>query len=116
MHDGRRSRRIGCADFGHFDTREKCEAAVLRRELAFLQLVPEELGGEYAADNTVFVPVWAAEQKRRIDIRTVLPLMRAGKLSRYSAMPTYRGRSFIPAAIAIHAHDPAGFATTIEIW
>lgn len=116
MYDGHRPRKTGGADFGHFDTREKCEAAVKRRELAFLHLVPEELGGDFDADNIVFVPVWVAEQKRRIDTATVLPLMRAGKLSRYSALPIYRGRSFIPAEITIHAHDPAGFATTIDIW
>lgn len=116
MHDGRRPRKTGSADFGHFDTREKCEAAVRRRELAFLHLIPEELGGDCDVDNMVFVPIWVAEQKRRIDNTTVLPLIRAGKLSRYAARPIYRGRSFIPAEIAIHAHDPAGFATTIDIW
>ncbi|WP_296246712.1 hypothetical protein [uncultured Stenotrophomonas sp.] len=116
MHDGHRPRKTGCVDFWHFDTREKCEAAVRRLELAFLHLLPEELGGECDADNMVFVPTWVAEQKRRIDTSAVLPLMRAGKLSRYAASPTYRGKSFIPAEITIHAYDPAGFATTIDIW
>ena len=116
MHDGRRPRKTGCTDFCHFDTRQKCEAAVRRRELTTLHLLPEELGGGVDAENMVFVPFWVADQKRRIDTTTVLPMMRAGKLNRYSAMPIYRGRSFIPAEIAIHAHDPAGFATTIDIW
>ena len=116
MHDGRRHRKTGYADFGHFDTREKCEAAVRRRELTCLHLIPEELAGDRDMGDMVFVPIWVAEQKRRIDTSTVLPLIRAGKLSRYAAKPIYRGRSFIPAEIAIHAHDPAGFATTIDIW
>ncbi|WP_313173219.1 hypothetical protein [Stenotrophomonas sp.] len=116
MHDGHRSRKTGCADFCHLDTRQKCEAAVRRYELTLLQLIPEELGGSCDADNLVFVPLWVADQKHRIDTTTVLPMMRLGKLNRYSARPIYRGRSFVPAEIAIHAHDPAGFATTIEIW
>ncbi|AMJ58477.1 hypothetical protein AXG53_19040 [Stenotrophomonas sp. KCTC 12332] len=87
-----------------------------RDELAILHLLPEELGGTCAAENRVFVPPWVAAQKRSIDLLTVLPMMRAGKLNRYSAVPVFRGSSFVPAEIAIHAQDPAGFATTIDIW
>jgi len=116
MHDGRRSRKTGCTDFCHFDTQKKCEAAVLRRELTLLHLIPEELGGSSQTQNKIFVPLWVAEQKRRIDLVTVLPMMRAGKLHRYEAIPVFRGSSFVPAEIAIHAQDPAGFATTIDIW
>lgn len=103
-------------DFSRFTTRAGCEAAVYRRELVELDLLPGELRGDGDICNRVFVPPCIAEQKRRIDADTILPLMRAGKLKHYHAQPVFRGRSLVPVEITLHAHGPAGYATTLSIW
>jgi len=110
------ARAFSVADFARFTSRESCELAVLRGELAILQLLPDELGGAAADDNQVFVPPWVAAQKRRIDQDAILPLFRAGKLSRYQAQPIYHGSSRVPVEIVLHAFDPAGYTTTLCIW
>lgn len=79
-------------------------------------LMPEEFGGEAVALNVVFVPAWAAEQKHRIDMGTILPLGESGRISKYSAQPAYKGDSFIPSTIAVRAYEPGDFTATIEIW
>lgn len=103
-------------DFSSLNSREKVEAASRQGDLAPMLLMPEEFGGESIAPNLVFVPAWAAEQKRRMDIGTILPLAQSGKISKYSAQPAYKGESFVPSSIAIRAHEPGDFSATIEIW
>lgn len=110
------ARAFSVADFARFTSRESCELAVLRGELAILQLLPDELGGAAADDNQVFVPPWVAAQKRRIDQDAILPLFRAGKLCRYQAQPIYHGSSRVPVEIVLYAFDPAGYTTTLCIW
>lgn len=107
---------VAIPDFAHFTTQAKCEVAVRRQQLTGIYLIPEALGGGVEASNRTFVPPWIAEQKQRIDMDTILPMMRAGKLLYYQAQPIFRGSSLIPVQINLHAHDPAGFATTLDIW
>ena len=74
-------------DFSSLNSREKAETAARQGDLAPMLLMPEEFGGEPIGPNLVFVPAWAAEQKHRIDMGTILPLAESGKISKYSAQP-----------------------------
>lgn len=103
-------------DFSSLDSREKAEAAARQGDLVPMLLMPEEFGGEPIGLNVVFVPAWAAEQKRRIDMGTILPLGESGKISKYTAQPAYKGNSFIPSSITVRAYEPGEFTATIEIW
>jgi hypothetical protein len=103
-------------DFSPINSREKVEAAAQAGDLVPMLLMPAEFGGPEGGPNVVFVPSWAAQQKQRIDMGTVLPLAQQGKIKQYSAKPSYKGDSFVPSAISIRAHDPSDFTATIEIW
>lgn len=103
-------------DFSALDSQEKVEAAARRGDLFPMLLMPEVFGGPSGGPNVVFVPAWAAEKKHRLDMETIVPLAQAGKISRYSAQPAYKGSSFVPASITVRAHDPGDFVTTIDIW
>ena len=103
-------------DFSGIDSREKAEAAAKQGHLVPVLLMPKEFGGVPDGLNVVFVPAWAAEQKQRIDQGTILPLAQEGKITKYSATPAYKGKSFIPSSITVHAHEPANFTATVEIW
>jgi hypothetical protein len=103
-------------DFTGFNSREKAEAATRRGVLVPMMLMPEEFGGSADGGNVVFVPAFAAEMKTRIDVGTVFPLALNGKITQYSAYPTYKGESFVPSSITVHAHQPSDFTATIEIW
>ncbi|WP_199671382.1 hypothetical protein [Salinisphaera sp. Q1T1-3] len=116
MFDWLKKKNSAGPDFSSLDSREKAEAAARQGDLSPMLLMPEEFGGEPIGPNLVFVPAWAAEQKRRVDVGTILPLAESGKISRYSAQPAYKGDSFIPSSITVCAHDPGDFSETIEIW
>ena len=103
-------------DFSALNLREKVEAAAQRGELVPILLMPEEFGGDPVGPNLVFVPAWAAEQKERIDMGTILPLAREEKINKYSAAPADKGDSFVPSSITVRAHDPGDFTTIINIW
>jgi len=103
-------------DFSHVDSRNKVETAAREGTLVPMLLLPGALGGTPDEPNLVFVPAWAAEQKEHIDVGTVLPLAQEGKITKYSAEPAYKGKSFVPSAVTIRAHTPADFTATINIW
>jgi hypothetical protein len=115
MFDFFRKKKSG-TDFSEIDSREKAEEASRTGALMPLMLMPESFGGAAVGMNIVYVPAWAVEQKERIDIGIILPLAQAGKITKYSAQPTYKGASFIPSAIVIRAHEPGDFSATVEIW
>lgn len=116
MFDWFKKKKSAGPDFSSLNSREKAEAAARQGDLAPMLLMPEEFGGEPIGPNLVFVPAWAAEQKHRIDVGTVLPLAESGKISKYSAQPSYKGDSFIPSSITVRAYEPGDFTATIEIW
>ncbi|MFM6905550.1 MAG: hypothetical protein ACKOUU_05740 [Acinetobacter tjernbergiae] len=103
-------------DFSSLNSREKVDLATRNGDLVPMLLMPKEFGGLEGGLNIVFVPSWAAQQKQRIDINTILPLAQEGKIRQYSANPSYKGDSFVPSVITIRAHDPSDFTATIEIW
>ena len=103
-------------DFSAIDSRARAEEAFRRGELAKLFLMPLEFGGADIPQNTVYVPAWVPPIKEGIDDNVIRPLVEEGKITRYSAVPEYQGRSFIPTAIKIVASDPGEFSSTINIW
>ncbi len=94
--------RVG-PDFSHINSRAKAEAAVQRGELEKLLVLPLEFGGEDSPHNVLYVPCGVADMKAGIDQNVITPLVRAGKVTNYEAIPEYRGKSFVPMAIKIVA-------------
>lgn len=116
MFDWLKKKQAVGPDFSALNSREKVEEAAQRGELVPMLLMPEEFGGEPIGPNLVFVPAWAAEQKERVDMGTILPLAQEEKISKYSAEPAYKGDSFVPSSITVRAHDPGDFTATINVW
>lgn len=103
-------------DFSHIDTREKAIELVKQGLLEPLYLMPPEFGGPNDARNIVFVPTGIAGIKRNTDLNIIAPLVQSGDVQNYSAVPEYRGRSFVPMAIKVSASDPKTFESEINIW
>jgi hypothetical protein len=103
-------------DFSRIDSQAKAENMFRRGELEKLHLMPLEFGGEDNPLNTLYVPIGFAEIKMRIDRNIIAPLVSAGKVKRYEAVPEYQGKSFIPIAIKITASNPGEFSSLIRIW
>jgi hypothetical protein len=116
MFDWFKNKKSVGPDFSALSSREKVEDAARQGDLVPMLLMPEEFGGPTNGVNVVFVPAWAAEQKHRIDMGTILPLGEQGKISKYSAQPTYKGDSFVPSSVVVRAYEPGDFTATIEIW
>ncbi len=85
-------------------------------KLERLYLLSPDFGGEESAANCVYVPVGVASAKERMDNNIIRPLIEDGKITKYSAVPEYQGKSFIPVSIRIEASDPGSFSTRIAIW
>ena len=85
-------------------------------ELVPILLLPEIFGGDNLEANVVFVPSFAADLKNSADENIVKPLAAEGRITRYRAEPVYSGKSFVPVALSIHAHDPSDFHHRIAIW
>jgi len=102
-------------DFSNVDIKR---AKTLAQEGALvpLLLLPAEFGGKTVPQNVVYTPSFVLEQKRRIDLGIIADLVRAGKASRYEAVPEYQGTSVVPTVLRIRAYDPGDFNSQILIW
>jgi hypothetical protein len=103
-------------DFSNLNSRAKVQAAAGSGHLVSMLMMPIEFGGPPGGLNEVFVPAWVLEQKNKIDFGTIMPLGEEGKITQYSANPSYKGDSFVPSSITIRAYNPGEFTATIEIW
>ena len=103
-------------DFSGVDSQAKAEELARRGELHKLYLMPLEFGGQDIPSNVVYVPAFAVELKRNIDMNIVLPLVEQQKAKHYAAEPQYEGNSFVPCTIKIVASDPSDFTTVVNIW
>lgn len=103
-------------DFAGVDSAAAALELVAEGTLAPLHLVPLAFGGLDVPPNVVYVPPFVVELKARADEETIRPLIEAGEVSDYSAVPSYEGASFVPCAIEVHAHTPGDFRITIGIW
>ncbi|MFL5384941.1 MAG: hypothetical protein ACJ8GN_20675 [Longimicrobiaceae bacterium] len=107
---------VGTRDFSAIDSREKAEELFRRGGLEKAFLFPLDFGGEDIAPNILYVPIGVAALKARIENEVIGPMVDKGEVTQYSARPEYQGRSVIPIAITIRAHDPGEFTCTIHIW
>ena len=103
-------------DFSNVDTLEKALSLVDEGQLEVLYLMPPEFGGPEAPGNMVYVPIGIVDIKRSTDLNIIAPMVESGDIQHYSAVPEYRGSSFIPMAIKIEASDPKRFESEINIW
>jgi len=103
-------------DFSAVTSLDKAEEMRKNGQLEKLLMRPPELGGEDHFLNTLYVPVGVAAMKSRIDAGQIVPLVEAGKVTKFKASPEYQGDSVIPIAIKITASDPGQFSWTINIW
>lgn len=105
-------------DFSDLDSLDKVERLYREGKLERLYLFPLDLGGQDIPQNIVYVPVGFAQIKSQLD-GTVKKMLQDGSVSRYSASPEYKGRSFVPSKIIIKAWHPektGSFSPTIEVW
>lgn len=103
-------------DFSSVNSREKAIAMVEDGTLEPLYLMPPEFGGPDDPRNIVYVPIGIADIKRGTDLNIIAPLIQSGDIQNYSAVPEYRGSSFVPMAIQIEATAPKRFQSEINIW
>ncbi|RAO78207.1 hypothetical protein CA260_10415 [Dyella jiangningensis] len=104
-------------DFSNVRTWGRAEELFACGRLDRIFLWPPELGGKDLPSNICFVPRKAARLKTLVD-GTVMAHMREGRICRYTALPEYKGGSFIPARIVIKAwkSDKQASTSIIEIW
>jgi hypothetical protein len=105
-------------DFSEVDSLAKAQQLYRDGKLEKLYLFPLDLGGEDISQNIVYVPVGIGQFKAQLD-GTVRKMVEAGSVSKYSATPEYKGKSFIPSKIVIrawHPEKPGSFNPTIEVW
>lgn len=103
-------------DFSDINSKGKAEARLQIGELEKLFLLPVEFGGTDDPRNICYVPHGFVAIKRNIDINIIKPLIESEKITEYQATPEYQGKSFVPIAIKIVAHNPGTFTTDINIW
>lgn len=114
---GMHARALG-PDFSEVDSLAKAQQFYQEGKLEKLYLFPLDLGGEDIPPNIVYVPVGIGQLKAQFD-GTVRKMLEAGSVSRYSASPEYKGKSFVPSKITIRAWHPdksGSFNPSIEVW
>ena len=105
-------------DFSQVDSLEKAQELYSAGKLEWLYLFPLEFGGQEIAQNVLYVPPGIPAIKERID-GMIRDLVKQGQVTKYTAVPEYKGDSFVPSRIKITAshHEKAGgLNPVIEIW
>ncbi len=104
-------------DFSTVNSAEKVETLVDKGELAPVYLMPLRFEGEETERNRLFVPPSVAELKDQYD-DVVEQLYQQKKISSYTCVPRYRGKSFVPSKLIIMAGKDGMivFEETINIW
>jgi len=88
-------------DFSTVDSAEKARALYREGKLEVLYLFPLEFGGKEIPQNTLYVPPGIVAIKQQID-SMIRDLVMAGAVMEYTAVPEYKGDSFVPSRIKIH--------------
>lgn len=108
----------GAGDFSSVESLAAAEALAARGNLVRVLLFPAEFGGEDIVQNVAYITPKAAAERDRL-IATLRRMIEEGGLDRMNVAPVYKGRSFIPAAIAFkawHTSKDGRFEQTIEVW
>lgn len=110
-------RLLNKSDYAEIDSNEKMMELADNGVLQPLYLMPLRFNGKESVRNRLFVPPDVAALKERYDDMVEL-LLQQDKVSSYSCIPKYRGKSSIPSKLTIIAGKDgmAVFTETINIW
>ncbi|WP_207510420.1 hypothetical protein [Longitalea luteola] len=103
------------ADYSHIDDHEKAQQLCAQKELVKLHLMPLDWGGQDLVMNIIYVPPFVLEEKARID-GMIEELLVAGHNLNYSAVPEYKGNSFVASKLVITISGDKEIELTIDIW
>ena len=102
-------------DYSKIDNNQKAVDLFNTGQLVKIYLMPIAFGGMEMPMNTLFVPEFVQEFKKRFD-NTIEELLIQGKKISYSAEPEYKGKSFIPSKLIINVTGESEFKEIITIW
>jgi hypothetical protein len=108
----------GAPDFSSVESLAAAGALAEKGDLVRIFLFPAEFGGADIPQNVVYITPQAAAA-RDLLVATLGRMIEEGLLDRMNVAPVYKGRSFVPAAIAFkawHTSKPGRFEQTIEVW
>lgn len=105
-------------DFSAVTSLAAAKALAAKGRLVEVLLFPAELGGQDLPENRVYITPEAAAAQRLM-IGTLQRFVREGLINKMTVEPEYKGDSYIPSRIVMHAthsKKKGGFSPTIEIW
>jgi hypothetical protein len=102
-------------DYSTIDSLEKAKSLHEKGLLRKVYLFPLEFGGEDVDVNVIYLPRFAAIDKKALEEK-VIQLAQQGMIDNYSAKPIYKGKSFIASAIDIVASGSGGIKHTVNVW
>lgn len=108
----------GARDFSSVESLSDAGALAAKGDLVRVFLFPAEFGGEDVPPNVVYITPQAAAA-RELVIGTLRRMIEEGLLDRMNVVPAYKGRSFVPSAIALkawHTSKEGRFEQTIKVW
>lgn len=108
----------GASDFSSVESLAGAGALAEKGVLVRVFLFPAEFGGEDIPQNVVYITPQAAAA-RELVVGTLRRMIEDGRLDRMNVVPAYKGRSFVPVAIAFkawHTSKEGRFEQTIQIW
>ena len=102
-------------DFSRIDSNEKALDLYNKKELEKIYLMPLEFGGEDNLLNVIYAPIFTKTLKDKFDLMAE-NLLEEGKKLNYSAIPEYKGDSFIASKLILNITGDTNFKETINIW
>lgn len=106
------------ADFSGIESLAAAQDLAKQGKLVPVLLFPAELGGDDIPPNKVYVTPEAAAARGRA-VATIISMLEDGRVNQMEVLPAYKGKSFVPSSIAMHAwHTGKGGRITlmIEVW
>ena len=88
------------------------QAALLEKngKLSKMYLIGTEFGGSESGDNILYVPEYAAQWKKNVDVLLEMLMISGVKVCNYSCKPEYRENSIVPWRIIVSAENVQGKA------
>ena len=102
-------------DYSEIDNNQKAVDLFNKGELTKIYIMPIEFGGMESPMNSLYVPEFVQEFKKRFD-NSIEELLIKGEKINYSAEPEYKGKSFIPSKLIINVTGESEFKEIINIW
>ncbi len=105
-------------DFSAVQSRDAARTLAAEGKLVAVLLLPAELGGQDVEANRVYVTPEAA-QARTLAVGSLVRMVKQGVVDKMDVVPTYKGKSFIPATIQMKASSSktgGHFDQQISVW